>query len=349
MSLKPKESDKLIPLFGGFCFFLSAIELMIPKPVPFFRIGLANLPILLGIDIFSFPAFCALLFIKVLGQAIISGTLFSYVFLFSLLGTFGAGLLMYSMRGIPRKAVSFIGISIAGAFISNFVQTVLAILFIFGKSARYIIPPLFFAGIITSFFLGLFANEFTQNSSWYENIINGKFKISFLHDYGDSYSRKSETKKLLPFNEKYLRCGSGIVLFLLLLFTDFLAVKTIVFGASLILCTADRQKINFTNLIVMFTVIIIFNLFPPAGKIVFGIFGFEITSEALLRGIEKAVILEGMIYISKWALNTEFNFKSKFGKTVSASLNVFQKLLSVKNEINPKNLIPTLDAILLSM
>ncbi len=322
---------------------------MIPKPVPFFRIGLANLPLLIGIDVFSFPAFCFLLAIKIVGQAIVSGTLFSYVFLFSLLGTIGSGLLMYAMKGLPRKTVSFIGISVAGAFISNSIQTALAVFFVFGTSAFYIIPPVFFAGIVTSFLLGLFANRFTENSTWYEHIVSGNGRFSPAEARVPLPGKTHKTKSALHFNEKYLRLGSGLILFLLLMFTDFLAVKAVIFGAGLLLCAADKQKIYFPNLIIMFLLIILFNLFPPTGKIILDAFGFEVTAEALLRGINKAVIFEGLIYISKWTLKTEFNFKGRFGSAISDSLNVFNKLLSFKNEINPKNLIPTLDAILLSI
>lgn len=347
LSLKPKGADKLVPLFGGFCFFLSAIEFMIPKPVPFFRIGLANLPILLGIDFFSFPAFCFLLLIKVLGQALVSGTLFSYISVFSLSGTFAAGLTMYAMHGIPRKAISFIGISIAGAFVSNLIQILLAVFFIFGKSALYIVPPVFFAGTVTAFFLGLFAYEFSLNSTWYENVVTGKF--TFDDDYNLENKKNRNNKTLLGIKENYLRCGSGIVLLLLLLFIEVQTVKAVLLGASLILCVADKQRVNFLNLIIMFVAVVLFNLFPPAGKIIFAIDGFIVTSDALLRGIEKAVILEGMLYISKWTLNAEFNFKSNFGKKIALSIKVFRRLTAFSGEINPKKIIPTIDSILLSI
>ncbi|MDO4507705.1 MAG: Gx transporter family protein, partial [Spirochaetales bacterium] len=57
-----------------------------PKPVPFFRLGLANLPIMLSFLCMTKKESTALIFLKVLLQGIISGTLFSYIFLFSLAG-----------------------------------------------------------------------------------------------------------------------------------------------------------------------------------------------------------------------------------------------------------------------
>lgn len=52
-----KKQDALVPVFGALCFFLSAIEFVIPKPLPFLRIGLANVPLILALDVLSFPTF----------------------------------------------------------------------------------------------------------------------------------------------------------------------------------------------------------------------------------------------------------------------------------------------------
>lgn len=340
VSLTNREADKLVPLFGGFCFFLSVIELTIPKPLPFFRIGLANLPILMGIDIFSFPAFFLLLIVKILGQAFISGTLFSYIILFSALGTICSGLLMYSLKNIPRNLISFIGISIIGAFVSNSIQFLLAIFIIFGKSAVYIIPPMFAIGIATSAFFGFFVNLFTETSIWYESVKNGIYSFNLKEKKQISNKNK---------REKYLRLGSGLVLILLLLFTNFLPIKTVIFGVSLILCIVDKNRINFVNVIVLFIAIVFFNLFPPSGKIIFSFFDLNITNDALVRGIEKAVIFESLIYLSKWMLKTKINLKGTIGEPVSAAFCVFNRLFLVKNEFDRKNIIRSLDSILLSI
>ncbi|GHT65265.1 hypothetical protein FACS1894110_06720 [Spirochaetia bacterium] len=155
-------------LLGALCLFLSTIEYMIPKPVPFMRIGIANLPLMLALDIFPLPAFVLLVGIKILGQALITGTLFSYIFLFSLAGTTLSALSMYGLRRcFGARRISFVGIGTAGALISNLTQLVLARLFIFGRSARYIAPPFLAMGLVTGIALGLFCEYFTTRSQWY--------------------------------------------------------------------------------------------------------------------------------------------------------------------------------------
>lgn len=174
MTLMPQHGNKErerknIALLGAFCLFLSTIEYMIPKPMPFMRLGIANLPLLLALDILTFKAYVLLLMIKIIGQALVTGTLFSYVFLFSFLGSVSSAFIMFGLRRkLGAKRISFIGVSAAGAVISNMVQILLARLFVFGPAVRYIIPPFLLAGLITGIALGIFCEYFSAKSLWYK-------------------------------------------------------------------------------------------------------------------------------------------------------------------------------------
>ena len=170
LTLSPGRKN--LALLGALCLFLSAVEYMIPKPLPFMRIGLANLPLMLALDIFPFASFLVLVCIKVLGQALISGTLFSYIFLFSLTGTFLSALLMYFLRrAFGRERITFIGIGTAGAVVSNLSQLSLAYVFIFRENVRYIAPWFLGAGLITGVILGVFCEVFARRSKWYANAL----------------------------------------------------------------------------------------------------------------------------------------------------------------------------------
>ena len=167
-SLKSPEVRKTLALLGAFCLFLSTIEYMIPKPLPFMRSGIANLPLMLALDIFPFHVFLVLVAIKVLGQALITGTLFSYVFLFSLAGTSLSALSMYVLRRLlGRNLISFIGVGTLGALVSNITQLALAWVFVFRNNVQYIAPPFLAAGVVTGVTLGFFCEIFTRRSEWY--------------------------------------------------------------------------------------------------------------------------------------------------------------------------------------
>ncbi|HNY18261.1 MAG TPA: Gx transporter family protein, partial [Treponemataceae bacterium] len=158
--MKTGNKDTVTAWFAALCFFLSTIEYLIPKPLPFLRLGLANLPVMLAIGILPFRQFCALILIKILGQGLIGGTLFSYVFAFSAVGTVSSALVMLALKKAFPRGASFVGISVAGAFASNASQLALARWFIFGESAWYVAPPFCAVGVITGAILGLFANRY---------------------------------------------------------------------------------------------------------------------------------------------------------------------------------------------
>ena len=158
---------KLLAFLAAFCFFLSAVEYMIPKPLPFMRLGIANLPILLAVDLLPFGAFLTLALVKVVGMSLVTGSLFSYVALFSLAGTLCAALVMYGTRKLFRRRVTAVGISVLGAVSSNAVQVLLASVVVFGRSARLIAPVFLAMGLATGLVLGIFTERFAATSKWY--------------------------------------------------------------------------------------------------------------------------------------------------------------------------------------
>jgi heptaprenyl diphosphate synthase len=143
---------------------------MIPKPLPFMRIGLANLPLMLALDILPLKTYALLVLVKIAGQGIITGSLFSWVFLFSLGGSLSSAALMYLLRRGPKHRfwrLSLAGIGAAAAFCSNGVQLFLARFLVFGEGVRYLIPPFLAAALFSGFGLGMFCEVFIARSRWY--------------------------------------------------------------------------------------------------------------------------------------------------------------------------------------
>jgi heptaprenyl diphosphate synthase len=157
---------RLVALAAAICLFLASIEYVIPKPLPFLRIGLANLPLLLALDLFPVSHFFLLLGIKILGQSLIQGSLFSLTFLLSLSGSLASGLVMLAARRLLRESSTLIGISILGAMASNLVQLTLARYIVFGRSAWMIAPPFLLVGLISSSILGYLAEVYRRRSTW---------------------------------------------------------------------------------------------------------------------------------------------------------------------------------------
>ena len=174
---------KLVSFLAALCLFLAAIENAIPKPLPFLRLGLANLPVILALFLLPSRKILLLVLFKVLAQGIISGTLFSYVFLFSSGGSFASALAMmglYALFGNHRKnetderklfSVSAVGITLFGSLASTFAQLFLARFILFGENAKYIAPILLVSGLIIGLLLGIFAELFMQKSNWFKGLL----------------------------------------------------------------------------------------------------------------------------------------------------------------------------------
>ena len=91
------------------------------------------------------------------------------------------------------------------------------------------------------------------------------------------------------------------------------------------------------------------HVFIPAGKELCSIGSFSVTSGALLNGLEKAIILQAMIFISRWTLQVRIRLPGIAGKTLDESLYIFRQLLEFKDRIRPRQLITSMDELLLGL
>ena len=157
----------LVAFLGALCLFLSTVEYLFPKPIPFMRLGLANLPIIISLNLLPFPYLMLLTLVKVAGQALVNGTLASYVVLFSAAGSFTSVLAMYAASRIPERYLSLVGVSLAGALASNAMQVLLSIFFIFGENALLIAPLFLGIGTVSGLLIGMIAAGFVAQSRWY--------------------------------------------------------------------------------------------------------------------------------------------------------------------------------------
>jgi len=164
---KPPVRTDLVAFFGALSLFFATLEYLFPKPIPFFRLGLSNLPLLVSLGFFSFREQMLLLLLKVVGTGIVNGTLASHVFLFSTGATIASFLVMYGLhRLLPPRWISLTGVSLAGALASNAVQIVLAMTIVYGPASGVVAPWYFALGTFTGWAMGWGAQTFLQHSKW---------------------------------------------------------------------------------------------------------------------------------------------------------------------------------------
>jgi heptaprenyl diphosphate synthase len=318
----PQHGNK-VALLGAFCLFLSTIEYIVPKPLPFMRLGIANLPLMLAIDILPISGFFLLVVVKIFGQALITGSLFSYVFLFSLTGTILSSFVMFTLHKLFRKNIGFIGIGTAGAMASNTVQIALASKFVFGRGALLIAPPFLAIGLTTGLALGVFCEYFAGKSAWVQNLRVSDEEALF---HGALEKPCTET---VAVPVKRFR-GSSRDLFI----AGLIMMPALVFNPStwgrvvqILLFWAFAMFIGRkNNVLVMFLVIsgvILFNLLVPYGQVLWSFGVFRLTEGALLMGIRRAATVQGLFMLSKACISGDLYIPGRLGAIISESFRIF--------------------------
>lgn len=320
MQLKQRLNQ--LSFFSALCLFLSAVEYAVPKPLPFMRLGLANLPVLLAVKKMPARWVLALMLLKIMLQAFISGTLFSYVFLFSLAGSLASGLSIVIIYSLLKKTdlVSFAGLSLAGALANNAAQIVCSKYIMFGENVRYIAPLLLVSGLCTGLFLGIFACLFEQKSRWY-------------NECSDEFSEIS-MQPVTEYDKKWLYYKGLVVILLFIpcifmLYTDMLVIEwcIVAFYFVLVLITSKGRVRVLPSLVVIVSVTFMAML-SPYGKVLHELGHFKITAGALENGLKRSGMLVGMVFASRCIVGRNATLPGKAGSFISRIFFLFDSLAS---------------------
>lgn len=134
------------------------LESFIPKPLPFMKIGLANIIPLILIISHNYREALLVIIAKIILGGLITGALFSPNTLLSLGGGLSAFLVMTLLFLLPVN-FSIIGISIAGAVTHNLGQLMLVRLLLIKEiEIFYLTPLLIIMGMITGAITGYLAH-----------------------------------------------------------------------------------------------------------------------------------------------------------------------------------------------
>ncbi|MCQ2611310.1 MAG: Gx transporter family protein [Treponema sp.] len=163
------ENQKILAFLTALSLFFSAVEFAIPKPMPFLRIGLANIPLILGLFLLPSKLYFVLVLLKIFVQNLISGTLFSYTILFSVAGTTSSALIMFALHRLffSSNCISVFGITLAGALFNSLAQLAVSYVLLFQDNIRYIAPFILASSLITGTVLGITVGAFINKSKWF--------------------------------------------------------------------------------------------------------------------------------------------------------------------------------------
>lgn len=344
-AFKTWPDARLVTFLGALCMLLSAVEYAIPKPVPFMRLGLANLPVLLALYIgLSTPGYFMLVALKILTQALVSGTLFSYVFLFSLAGSLSSATVMWLLfkAGRKRGVFSSIGISLGGALANNLAQLVLACLLLFGESTRYIAPVLLIVGAVTGTVLGLFAEAFMRKSRWFCAVRSPHaLKTDAVSESGTPQEGTHQSEDHCAGTIRF--CAAFILMLGFLFIRDvrIMAGMTVLFYIA---ARIRRRRVRILPPLVILVTVTIAALLSPAGRVLVRVGSFPITLGAIETGLARALTLVGMVFLSQYATSGNVKLPGRAGMLIESVFNWFSALSAKRLSFKKGRVIETLDA-----
>jgi len=139
-----------------------------------------------------------------------------------------------------------------------------------------------------------------------------------------------------------------------LLFPPFLMQQDIVIRAGLILLfmlldVIAGKRVRLLQFGVVSAGIVLFNLVIPTGKVLTAPLGLAITEGALKSGLMKATAMTGLILLSRFSIRANLRLPGRIGGLIGRSLFYFEAIMSERNRIDRKDIIGSMDALLLSV
>ncbi len=324
-----KHLDK-VALFAALSLFLSIVELVIPKPIPFFRIGLANLPLLIALTLFPSRDFIILILLKIFGQGIVSGTLFSYVFLFSAVGSGASGIVMLLCRKIYPQKISLVGIGIMGALASNCVQLWFAYVFIFGRSTWLIAPLFLLVGTISGALLGALAGYLLHHSRWLKSMPIHTPDESPAPTEGQNITSPISSSPTITDISPLFRLISGVLMIPPFILQEDLLFKLLQIVLFIAASLHLGKRVRLLPGIIITAAVTGAQLLTPLGEVITYIGSFPVTAGALHQGVQRALNLVGLVYLSRYAISADLPIPGRVGALMYRVFYYFEELTSYR-------------------
>ncbi len=150
-----RDRIKGISLLAALGVVLYTMENFIPSPLPWLRLGLSNIAILLGLYLYGLKGGLWVFLFKLFLGSLFSGRLFSPFFFFTLGGGGVSLFIMWSAWKLFSPPLSIVGVSILGGVSHNITQLFIAYL-LFPYSQLFILTPIFtLLGLVTGSIIGI--------------------------------------------------------------------------------------------------------------------------------------------------------------------------------------------------
>lgn len=154
----PSQGNRELTLLILSAAVLGVVDSMIPKPLPFFRLGLANIPSVIAVIRLGWLKTLELNLTRAVSVALITGVAGTPTMILSLSGAIASATAMAAVHRFSPGGVSTAGLSISGAVSSLWVQLLAAGIILHDVPLQNLVPVLTGWGILTGLLVGTMAS-----------------------------------------------------------------------------------------------------------------------------------------------------------------------------------------------
>ena len=330
---------------------LSYAELLVPRVIPFFRLGLGNAALLMGLGL-TFPVFMLLSVIKSVAANLMAGTLFSPFFLVSLAQSLASALVMFVLGRVARvprlsqehavslensdvrhNLLSLYGISVAGSAVSAAVQISLSSLYLGQGTWSLLGPMLLFnavSGVITAWLAEMLGGGSlplapktvvstpSTGSGTATTVFSATPSAGTPRNAPDSSGSHTAHRPRNILRLAIILAAAASVFF----------IKNTAILCGLLLLSFLAQKFAGRKILLLphlslWLFVLVTSVLVPNGRVLFSVAGFSITGGALLTGLQKALRLSSVSALSQCAVTIQ----PKENTILALSLNYYKLML----------------------
>ncbi|MBN2028804.1 Gx transporter family protein [bacterium] len=134
---------------------LFTLESFIPTPLPWIKLGLANVTTILVLKWYGLKEAFIVAFMRIVIGSLLTGRFLNPVFIISLSGNISAVVIMYFTIVYGEKMFSLIGVSILGAVFKSITQLFIVYLIYLRQIYLFSMTPIFlFSALVAGIFVG---------------------------------------------------------------------------------------------------------------------------------------------------------------------------------------------------
>jgi heptaprenyl diphosphate synthase len=155
-----------IGLLAAAAVVLFVFEGLAPRPLPWMKLGLGNLPVMLALMGYGPLAALAVSVLKLFIGGLLSGSLANPAFFIGAGAGMCSWLVMSVARALGKSIFSAVGLGIWGALTHQLAQLALAYIYIGQWGMWTLLPVALLGGLISGILIGLLAHWVHDRSMW---------------------------------------------------------------------------------------------------------------------------------------------------------------------------------------